>query len=87
MGAFNITRVTTEEEIVIVKYPLGQPNCGFPHTPKSMAKEANSILESDKGRDYEPVGQNWMDWFLGRHQDELQTQWRKTLDTTHCMCM
>ena len=50
-------------------------------TSKGVQKATNEILESKNGAGYEPVGVNWVDPFVERHQDKLQTHWSKPLDT------
>ncbi|KAF8573605.1 hypothetical protein K439DRAFT_1374874, partial [Ramaria rubella] len=68
---------------VIVDYVVGEADRGFPPTLKAIEKKANAIIESNQGPEYERVGWNWMDRFLERHRNELQTHWSKPLDTAH----
>jgi hypothetical protein len=42
---------------------------------------ADNILTARLGDDHEPLGHNWVDNFLNRNRDELQTHWSKPLDT------
>jgi len=35
------------------------------------------------GDEHNSLGHNWVDNFLNRHHDELQTHWSKPLDTQH----
>ncbi|KAJ7026751.1 hypothetical protein C8F04DRAFT_927131, partial [Mycena alexandri] len=41
---------------------------------------ANAIIEARGGEKIAPES-NWIDRFLGRHRDELQTHWSRPLDT------
>jgi hypothetical protein len=83
MSKFNMMKqkLTPMEESIIVSYTLGEADRGFPPTYKATEKQANAIIESRDGPEYQPVGTSWVDRFLQRHRDELQTHWSKPLDT------
>ena len=66
---------------VIVDFALQSSDRGFPCTHAFLGQQANAILESQNGDSYEPVGKNWVDRFLQRHHDRLQTHWSRKLDT------
>jgi len=82
-STFNATKrkLSNAEEQVVVDWILQGADHGFPPTSKGVQKATNEILESKNGAGYEPVGVNWVDPFVERHQDKLQTHWSKPLDT------
>jgi Tc5 transposase DNA-binding domain len=82
MSAFNASKqkLSAAEERVIVDFCLESADRGFPLTHKLVMKMANDILTGRLGTGCESVGDGWVDRFLTRHRDDLQTHWSKPLD-------
>ena len=74
-------KVKPAEERVLVDFIKESADRGFPLVHSQVEDLANSLLASREGPDAAPVGQNWVDRFLTRHRDELQTHWSRPLDT------
>jgi hypothetical protein len=83
MSAFNASkqRLIPAEERIIVDFCLESADRGFPLTVTNVYKCADNILTVQLGDDHPPLGHNWVNNFLTRHRDELQTHWSKPLDT------
>jgi hypothetical protein len=83
MSAFNAgkQRLTPAEERVLVDFALESADRGFPLTHANLYKAADDILTSRLGDEHVSLGHNWVDVFLNRHREELQTHWSKPLDT------
>lgn len=83
MSAFNAAkrRLTPEEERVVVDFSLDSADRGFPLTHDNVYSAADQILTTRLGDEHTPLGHNWVDGFINRHRDELQTHWSKPLDT------
>ena len=83
MSAFNAgkQRLTPAEERVLVDFALESADQGFPLTHTNLYKAADDILTFHLGDEHDSLGQNWVDNFLNRHHDELQTHWSKLVDT------
>ena len=83
LSAFNAEkqRLTLVEEHVVVDFCLESADQGFPLTHDNVYKSADNILSAHLGSEHESLGLNWVDTFLNRHHDELQTHWSKPLDT------
>lgn len=83
MSAFNAgkQRLTPAEERVVVDFCLESADRGFPLTHENVYKAADNILTARLGLEHDSLGQNWVDTFLNRHHNELQTHWSKPLDT------
>jgi hypothetical protein len=83
MSAFNAgkQRLTPAEERVVVDFCLESADRGFPLTHDNVYKCADNILSARLGSEHDTLGLNWVDTFLIRHHDELQTHWSKPLDT------
>ena len=83
MSAFNSgkQRLTPAEESVVVDFCLESADWGFPLTHDNIYKCADNILSARFGSEHDLLGLNWVDTFLIRHHDELQTHWSKPLDT------
>jgi hypothetical protein len=79
MAEFNKTKqlLTEAEEAVLVDHLVCSAEMGFPLTHERVMQTANHILEA-KGQ--KRVGKTWVDRFLIRHMQHLQTQWSKQLD-------
>ena len=84
MSAFNAgkQRLTPAEEHVLVDF-VESANQGFPLTHANLYKAADDILTFCLGDEHDSLGHNWVDSFLNRHREELQTHWSKPLDTQH----
>ncbi|KAJ3532696.1 hypothetical protein NM688_g7385 [Phlebia brevispora] len=87
MSAFNATKqlLSPEEERVLVDHILESAARAMPPTHGEIAHLVNAILAAP-GRhsddtELRQCGQNWVDRFLLRHHDELQTHWSRPLDT------
>ena len=74
-------KLAPAEETIVVNFVMESANQGFPLTHRNVKAQANVILQSRLGDEAEPVGHNWIDWFLTRHQERLQTHWSCPLDT------
>jgi hypothetical protein len=83
MSAFNAgkQKLTPAEEHVLVDFALESADRGFPLSHNNLYKAANDILTSCLGDEHDSLGHNWVNNFLNRHHDELQTHWSKPLDT------
>jgi hypothetical protein len=83
MSAFNTSkqRLTPAEERIIINFCLESADRGFPLTVTNVYKCADNILTARLGDEHPPLGHNWVNNFLTRHRDELQTHWSKPLDT------
>ena len=83
MSAFNASKqqLIPAEERIIVDFCLESADRGFPLTVTNVYKCADNILTVRLGDDHPPLGHNWVNNFLTRHRDELQTHWSKLLDT------
>jgi hypothetical protein len=83
MSAFNAgkQRLAPAEEHVLVDFALESADQGFPLTHANLYKVADDILTSRLEDEHVSLGHNWIDIFLNRHHEELQTHWSKPLDT------
>lgn len=87
ISAFNAgkQKLTPVEERIIVDDIKESADRGFPLVHSRVVAHANSIISArPKGhtlKDLIKPTSNWMDRFLIRHHDELQTHWSKPLDT------
>jgi hypothetical protein len=83
MSSFNALkqRLTPPEERIIIDFSLESADRGFPLTVTNVYKCADNILTARLGDEHLPLGHNWVNNFLTRHRDELQTHWSKPLDT------
>ena len=81
MSAFNATKqkLTPAEEDVLVDAIILASRQGIPYTHNHIREEANAILRSRCGRQYEKVGKCWVDNFLRRHDNRLHTYWSAPL--------
>ena len=85
MSAFDAgkQRLTPAEESVFVDFALESADQGFPLTHANLYKAADDILTSHLGDEHVSLGHNWVNVFLNRHHEELQTHCSKPLDTQH----
>ena len=74
-------KLTPAEEDVLVKFMLESANHGFPLGHCEIKQNANAILLSKQGPNYEGVGKRWVFNFLTRHYNVLQPHWSRPLDT------
>lgn len=74
-------KLSKPEEDTIVDLICNSADRGLPLSHTDVASYANAILESRGGPEFEPVGKSWVDRFLVRHRDRVQTHWSKHLDT------
>ena len=83
MSAFNTSKqwLTPAEECIVINFCLESADRGFPLTVTNVYKCADNILNMRLGDEHSPLGHNWVNNFLTRHRDELQTHWSKPLDT------
>jgi hypothetical protein len=77
MSAFNASkkRLTDEEERVLVDLVFKSADHGLPLTRSSLCISANAILVRREEEGYKPVGESWVQGFLDRYHDEIQTHW------------
>jgi Tc5 transposase DNA-binding domain len=83
MSTFNAgkQRLTPAEERVVADFCVESADRGFPLTHDNVYKSADNILSARLGSEHDSLGLNWVDTFLIRHHEELQTHWSKPLDT------
>jgi hypothetical protein len=83
MSAFNASKqgLIPAEECIVVDFCLESANQGFPLTVTNVYKCADNILTARLGDEHALLGHNWVNNFLTRHCDKLQTYWSKPLDT------
>lgn len=83
MSAFNASKqkLKPPEERVVVDFIKESADRGLPLSRGEIVDVAESILASKHGEGPDStVGDSWVDNFLTRHHDELQTHWSKPLD-------
>lgn len=82
IGSFNATKrkLTISEERVLVDFITASADRGMPLTHESIKKHADGIIDGREGGG-EHVGENWVDRFLQRYHDEIQTHWARPLAT------
>lgn len=80
LSAFNASKrkLTYAEEHVLVNFILKSSDRGLPLGYKSIKRHADTILAGcdEPG---EPIGDSWVERFLDRYRDELQTHWTCSL--------
>ena len=83
IAEFNATKqkLTPAEEEVLVKSILESSRHGFPPTHHQIAMEADSIQSTRLGSSYEPVGKQWVNDFIRRHNKAIKTHWSAPLST------
>lgn len=69
------------EEEVLVASILEASKHGFPPTHHQIAREADHIQSARIGDSYEPVGKQWVNQFLRRHDKVIKTHWSAPLPT------
>jgi hypothetical protein len=82
MSVFNVSKqkLSPAEERVVINHICVSADCSFPMRHKAIIDHANAIIEACGGEKIDPES-NWINCFLGRHHDELQTHWSRPLDT------
>ena len=74
-------KLSPAEEEVLVTSILEASRHGFPPTHHQIAMEADSIQCARLGSRYQPVGKQWVNGFLRRHNKVLKTHWSAPLST------
>lgn len=74
MSAFNTSKqkLLPAEERVVINHICVSADRGFPMHHKTVIDHVNAIIEA-RSREKIDAESNWIDCFLGRHHDELQT--------------
>ncbi len=88
MSAFSQSqqRLTPAQEQALVDFAIESADHGFPKAHVQLIAEANAIYDTHKGTESDPkedkrLGEGWLQCFLSRWHDELQTSWSRPLDT------
>ena len=83
ISEFNASKqkLTPAEEEVLVASILEASHHGFPPTHHQIAMEADCIQFSRLGNSYQPVGKQWVNEFLRRHNKVIKTHWSAPLST------
>lgn len=74
-------KLTPAEEEVLVTSILEASRHGFPPTHRQIAQEADCIQSTRGSKTYEPVGKQWVNEFLRRHDEVLKSHWSAPLST------
>jgi Tc5 transposase DNA-binding domain/helix-turn-helix, Psq domain len=78
----NSRKLTSEEELAIVRYILDLDSRGFPPRPQSVQEMADLLLAE---RDAPPVGKNWTSNFVNR-RTEIKTKFSRKYDYKRAQC-
>lgn len=83
MAQFNATkqRLTISEEEVLKEFIIESASRGFPQGCRNIQQFANCLCQARLGTDCERVSDVWVERYLDRHRDSLQTHWTKPLNT------
>jgi hypothetical protein len=83
MTSFNAAKqkLSTSQENVLADFLVQSAGRGFGRTHSQVYEEATAIYVANGGNSNKPLGKNWVDRFLERHHEKLQTHWTKPLDT------
>jgi len=76
-------KLTPAEEEVLVASILESSKHGFPPTHHQIAIEADRVQSMRLGDSYQPVGKQWVNQFLRRHDKTIKTHWSAPLLTLH----
>ena len=79
------TKLTTEEEDVIVQHIWDQGALGFPCGHRTVLEVGNSILSARHERErtkFQPLGNGWSAQFVVRHSLKIKTYWSKSLHSS-----
>ena len=83
ISEFNATKQKlspAEEEVLVVS--ILEASChGFPPTHHQIAMEADSIQSARPNGSFQPVGKQWVNEFLRRHNEVIKTHWSAPLPT------
>lgn len=81
ISAFNASKqkLSAAEERVLVDFILISADRGIPLSYANVRTHADGIIEAQGGT--EKVGNNWLERFLTRHRDEIQSHWSRPLAT------
>ena len=74
-------KLSSAEEEVLVASILEASKHGFPPTHHQIAMEADHVQSVRLGDSYQPVGKQWVNMFLRRHNKTLKTHWSAPLST------
>jgi hypothetical protein len=79
---FNATKqkLKRPKEAALTDVILRAAERGFPMMNTQIMSYANALLK-EENKDYEPVGEKWVQDFLRRQHVKLSTHWSKPLDT------
>jgi hypothetical protein len=88
MSVFNVSKqkLSPAEERVVINHICVSADCSFPMRHKAIIDHANAIIEACGGEKIDPE-LNWINCFLGRHHNELQTHWSRPLDTQRAQAL
>lgn len=89
IASFNRTKqiLSPAEEETIVKLLLASSDRSRPFDFTSIVHLANHILKARLGSRFKKLGKNWVNRFVERHHDQLQTYWSKPLDSQRAKCL
>ncbi|KIJ34365.1 hypothetical protein M422DRAFT_81380, partial [Sphaerobolus stellatus SS14] len=84
LSVFNALKhtLTPVQEGLLLDYMLESADQGFPLAHQNIEQFPNAILKASPSS-RRRIGQNWVDWPVERHHDQLQLHWNKPLDTAH----
>lgn len=74
-------KLAPAEEEVLVESILEASRRGFPPTHHQIAMEADCIQSARLDQSYQPVGKQWVNEFLRRHNKVIKTHWSAPLST------
>ena len=74
-------KLTPAEEETLVASILEASRHGFPPTHRQIALEADYIQTARLGKSYQPVGKQWVNGFLRRHNKLIKSHWSAPLST------
>ncbi|XP_044717422.1 tc5 transposase DNA-binding domain-containing protein [Hirsutella rhossiliensis] len=80
--AVNNLKLTATEETALVQWILSMDERGMPPTVAYTRRMANLLL-SERGKD--PVGENWVRKFVGRH-GEIKAKYSRRYDYQRAKC-
>ncbi|KJZ70112.1 hypothetical protein HIM_10482 [Hirsutella minnesotensis 3608] len=78
----NNLKLTATEETALVQWILSMDERGMPPTVAYTRRMANLLL-SERGKD--PVGENWVRKFVGRH-GEIKAKYSRRYDYQRAKC-
>ena len=83
LSEFNASKqkLTPAEEEVLVALILEASRHGFPPTHHQVAMEADHIQSTHLSKSFQPVGKQWVNDFLRRHNKVIKSHWSAPLST------